>query len=137
MPSQIQIPVLDLILHPPLGVLSRELIGTLSGSGDLTRPSVLPKPFDNVNAYGLTWSIFTLPIGWGITYGYPNVYEPRLMQASTVHRDQQGHDIISEYHDFVAEGIYWLWENPGPLKVHYDISPGVSLVLYWIIWLIP
>lgn len=132
-----QIPILETILHPPLGVLRRELIGTLSGSGDLTHNTGASAPFNNVNAYGLTWSIFTLPAGWGISYGYPNTYDPRLLQAATIHRDSAGHDIISEYHDFHAEGIFWLWENPGPQFVHYEISPGVSLVMYWVRWIVP
>jgi hypothetical protein len=132
-----QTPILEAILHPPLGLIQRELIGTVSGSGDLTRDTGALPPFNNVNAYGLTWDIFTLPAGWGIEFGFPNVYEPRLLQAATVHRDFAGHDIVSEYHDFYAEGIYWLWENPGPQYVHYEISPGIELTLFWLRVTIP
>jgi hypothetical protein len=128
-----QVPILETILHPPIGALQREIIGNFSGSGDLTRPAFALPPFQNVNAYGLTWDIFTLPSGWSIFYGFPNIYTPRLLQASTVHQDISGHNIISEYHDFYVEGIYWLWENPGPQLVHYEISPGIELVLYWLI----
>lgn len=124
------VPILEAILHPPLGALTRELItGTFTGAHDFTR-TVGPVA---VNAYGLAWDIFTLPAGWGITYGQPNVYEPRLLQANTIHTGFDGHDLVSEYHDFYTEGIYWLWANPFPTRVHVEISPGVVLVFHWLI----
>lgn len=126
----IAVPVLDAITHPPLGVLQRELIpGIGSGSHDLTRPG---GPL-NVNAYGLTWDAFTVPITWGRTLGNPDVFENRLLQASTVHTGIDSHDLVSEYHDFYAEGIYWLWENPFPTRVHVEINVGITLVLFWLI----
>lgn len=124
------VPVLEAILHPPLGALTREIIpGVFTGSHDFTRPG---GPLA-VNAYGLTWDIFTLPTNWGITYGQPNVYSPRLLQANTIHTGLDGHDLVSEYHDFYTEGIYWLWANPFPSRVHVEISPGVELAFFWII----
>lgn len=124
------VPVLEAILHPPLGALQRELIpGITSGSHDLTRP-VGPL---NVNAYGLTWDILTVPDTWGILFGQPNVWETRLLQANTVHVGLDGHSLISEYHDFFTEGLYWLWFNPFPDHVHVEINIGVALTLFWLV----
>jgi hypothetical protein len=115
-------------------LLTRELIsGTFTGSGDLTRSTGALAPFNHVNAYGLTWDFFTVPAGYGFTLGEPNVYDERMVQASTVHTGYDGHDLTSEYHAFYAEGIYWLWDNPGPTRVHYEIAPGVVVVFFWII----
>lgn len=125
--------VSNLLIHPPIGFLRRALItGIFSGSGDLTRATGALPPFNNVNAYGLTWSIFSVPIGFGKIEGHPDVYYERLVQFSTVHEDFEAHQMISEYHDFHAEGIYWMWETAGPKKVHYEIAPGVQLNLYWL-----
>lgn len=134
MPPNIPTPIVDLVLHPPLGLLKRELItGTFTGSGDLTRSTGALPPFDNVNAYGLTWDIFSISDTIGFTLGSPVVYERRVCQLSTVHRGYDGHDLVSEYHEFAAEGLYWLWDNPGPQRVHYEIPSNVVLVLYWLI----
>lgn len=126
------IPILNALIHPPIQLLARDLIsGVFTGSGDLTKPGPIP-PFDHVAAYGLTWDFFTVPVGFGRTLGFPVVFDERMLQLSTVHSDILGHDIISEYHGFQVEGIYWLWENPGPQRVHYEIAPGVQVVFYWL-----
>jgi len=130
-------PVLNTVLHPPLGLLKRELIsGTFTGSGDLTRAGPTA-PFNNVNAYGLTWSFFTVPAPFGLIFGSPDIYENRMLQLSTIHEDGAGHELISEYHSFYSEGLYWLWENPGPSRVHYEIQIGVVCVFHWLVFLLP
>jgi hypothetical protein len=128
------VPIADLLLHPPLGLLSRELIpGVFSGSGDLTRNTGQLPPWDNVNAYGLTWSLVSIASSVGYIIGQPTIYEQRIIQVSTVHRGFDGHDLISEWHEFTVEGAYWLWENAGPQLVHYEIPINVALNLYWLV----
>jgi len=127
------IPVIDLILHPPIGLLQRELIvGALSGSGDLTRNTGQLAPFNNVNAYGLAWTFFTVPAAFGRTAGSPVIYDERMIQLSAVYSDFGGHDFIGEYHSFFAEGIYWLWDTAGPTRIHYEIAVGVVVTAYWL-----
>lgn len=129
----VTIPIISNIIHPPLGVLRRDILpGIYAGSGDLTRATGALPPFNNVNAYGLAWSVFSIPIGYGFVLGDPVYFDERLVQLSTIHADFEGHELVSEYHDFHVEGIYWLWENAGPSRIHYEISPGVQLVLYWL-----
>jgi hypothetical protein len=136
--TQSPVPIFEALIHPPLGLVKRELIpGLFSGSYDLTRATGALAPFNNVNAYGLTWSIFSVAAPEGIYFGFPNIYEHRLIQVATVHRDYSGHDFISEYHDFQVEGLYWLWENPGPQLVHVEIPSNVQLNLWWIVVNIP
>lgn len=131
---QISVPLVDLLLHPPLGALDRELIvGLISGPTNLTRNTGQLPPFDQVNAYGLSWSFVTIPAGFGSQPGSPIVYEERMVQASTVHTDHGGHDLISEFHAFQSEGIYWLWDNPGPTRVHVEVAPGLSIQAYWLV----
>jgi hypothetical protein len=86
-----------------------------------------------VNAYGLTWSLISISPTIGVIFGQPNVYEQRIIQASTTHRGFDGHDLISEWHEFYVEGAYWLWDNPGPQLVHYEIPSNVTLALYWLV----
>lgn len=132
------VPILNALLHPPLGALRREVIpGLFSGVGDLTRATGALPPFDHVNAYGLTWSFFTVPDTIGFTWSDPRIYEEPMLFLSTIHTGFDGHDLVSEYHTFQAEGIYWLWDNPGPTRVHYEVRIGVEAVLYWIIVKLP
>lgn len=129
-----QVPILEALLHPPLGALQRSLItGLFTGAGDLTRATGGPPPFNNVNAYGLTWDFFTVPAGYGRELGNPDLFDRRMIQLSTIHTGFDAHDLISEFHEFRAEGIYWLWNNPGPTRIHYDIAPGVEVVFFWLL----
>lgn len=126
-----QVPVFEAIIHPPLGLLQRDLIaGVFTGSGDLTRPS---GPL-NVDGYGLTWTFFSVPAPFGYELGSPIVYHDRMIQLSAIHRDLAGHDLVSEYHAFNVEGIYWLWENPFPQRIHYEIQVGVSVIFSWLVF---
>jgi hypothetical protein len=130
-----QVAIFEALSHPPLGTLVRELLPALyTGSGDLTRPAPLPiPPFNNVNAFGLTWDFFTVPAGYGRDVQTPAVFDRPMMRLSTVHTGLDGHDIISEWHDFFSDGVYWLWTHAGPTRIHYDISPGVSVSFFWLI----
>lgn len=128
------IPIAQALIHPPIGFLQRLLIpGVFAGAGDLTRPAAVIPPFNNVNAFGLAWSFITVPSTIGVEFGTPNVYEERMLQLSTHHFDIAGHELVTEYHSFSVEGIYWLWENAGPSRVHYDIRIGVTLTFFWLV----
>ena len=120
------------ILHPPLRFTGRELIaGVFSGTGDLTKPGLIP-PFDHVAAWGITWSFFSVPAPFGYRVGTPRRYYELMIQLSTIHTDLDGHELVSDQFDAYAEGIYWLWREPAPLRVHYEIVPGVQVVFEWL-----
>jgi hypothetical protein len=131
------IPIADAVLHPPIGFLKRELIGTFTGPQDFTRATGALPPFNHVNAYGISWDAFTIPSGFGRTLGSPVVYEQRLLQVSVVYTDFAGHDLIGEYHDAFVEGVYFEWQEPGPTKVHVEITAGVELTFFWLIVSLP
>jgi len=128
------VPIFEALIHPPLGAIQRELIpGVFSGAGDLDRKTGNLPPFNNVNAYGLTWTFFTVPAAFGRIAGDPIVFEERMLQLSTIHADALGHEFTSEFHDFRSEEIWWLWENTGPTRIHYEIQVGVVVVFFWLI----
>jgi len=121
------------LLHPPFGWLRREVIaGTFSGSGDLDRNTGALPPFDNVNAYGLRWSFFTVPAPFGYDLGSPRVYHNRMIQITVRYRDALGNDQDLEVYDVHFEQAIF-WKEPGPLLIHYEIAPGVDVVFEWLI----
>jgi hypothetical protein len=132
--SQSAIPIVETIAHPPLGWLGRELIvGSFTGTGDLDRDTGAAPPWNHVNANGLTWDFFTVPARFGYTLGNPRIYEHRMIQLSTVHTGSDNHELVSEFHDFYSEGLYWMWENAGPTRIHYEIAPGVVVIFFWLL----
>jgi hypothetical protein len=105
------------------------IVGGLSGSGSLTRPS---GPV-GVDAFGFTWDFFTIPAGFGSTPGNPTRYENRMLQLGVVHADLGGHLYYSEYHDFDVEGIYLIFERLAPVRLDYNIAPGVVITGFWLV----
>ncbi len=126
-------PLSDTLLHPPYGALRRELLaGIFSGSGDLTRATGALPPFNNVNAYGLRTSFFTVPAQFGYRLGQPLEYENRMVQLTARYTDALGNNDDLEVLDLHFEWV-WLWQEPGPLLIHYEIFPGVACVFEWLI----
>lgn len=129
----IPVPIQQFVLHPTFGAMRRELIpGVFSGIGDLTRPGPTV-PFNHVNAFGLVWSFITIPETIGFELGTPVIFEDRMVQLSAMHEDNIGNEFVSEFHDFRAEGIWWMWSNAGPSRIHYEIRIGVELAFYWLV----
>ena len=126
-------PIADALFHPPYGSMRRELIaGTFSGGGDLQRATGAVAPFNNVNAYGLRVSFFTIPAGFGYVVGSPNVYYDRIVQLTAVYEDAVGNADTLESVDIHYER-FWLWAEPGPLRIHYEVLPGCVVAFQWMI----
>jgi len=126
-------PLLDTLLHPPYAFLRRELIaGTFSASGDLTRATGALPPFNHVNAYGLRTQFFTVPAELGYRLGQPLEYEMRMVQLTARYTDALGNDDDLEVVDLHVERV-WVWQEPGPTLIHYEILPGVVCVFEWLI----
>jgi len=107
--------------------------GVFTGSGDLRRPTG-PFPFNNVFAFGLTWDFFTVPATFGYELGLRRRYFDRMIELSALHIDGQNHEMVSDQFDAYAEGIYWVWREAAPERIHYEIIPGVSVVFHWLLF---
>lgn len=131
MPS-VNIGVIQQFAHPPLALLGRETIpGLLTGSGTLTRPS---GPI-GVDAFGLIWSFFTVPSGYGYAYGPTLEYVERMVQWSVEYTLIDGHSFTLEYYDAHSDALPFLWVEPFPTSVLYDIAPGVGIAASWLLLL--
>lgn len=122
--------VIEQFLHPPLSVLTRELIpGTFTGSGVLTRARG-PIPVD---AFGILPTFFTIPAGFGFTLGTPNVYEDRIVQISVEHTLLDGHSVFSQVEEVFVDGIPILFDVALPTQINYFITPSCVLTFQWLL----
>lgn len=127
---QLPTSVIEQFLHPPLGVLVREIIpGLAAGSGSLTRPRG-PVPVD---AFGMTFDFITVPAGLGFVVGNFNEYFDRILQLSVVHTLLDGHSVVSESFDLHQDAQPIVFEQALPTRVDYFIAPGVSVQFFWLV----
>ena len=126
----ISIPIIDFLAHPNLGRLSRSLPFTLGpgGMGSLNPP----QPPLNVPTYGLQWSIFTIPAGYGKTAQNPDVYEDPFLQLSSVYTTLSGNDITVQTEQEQIDGSQYFWNEPLPTRLLYWIAPGVTITFFWL-----
>jgi len=120
--------LIDLVRGPPRSMLRRTGSLLISGRG------VIPtQPPGAQHSFGGTWSIQTLPPGYGRDDGIVVEYHRRLGQF-VVLRDE----VTSDLYIDVLEDSHWadnfiLWQFPNPIQIQYDIAPGVVLLWQWLI----
>jgi hypothetical protein len=124
----ISMAVLDLVRGPPRSFLRRFGSVLISGQGAL---SAVPPAA--LHSFGGTWSIQTLPAGYGRDNGIVPEYHRRLAQF-VVLRDEPTSDLYID----VLEDSHWsdnfiLWQFPNPIQIQYDVAPGVVLIWNWLV----
>lgn len=126
---QVSTPIIDALLHPPLGLLSFALIGNQLGQSTHTyNPPQGPLAF----TYGLQWSIVAVDPGIGFQIGAIEVYYDPIIQVLAHYHTFDGTLVIGEWHWFYSEGDLWFWEAPLPTDIEVYVPPGFELSLAWL-----
>lgn len=117
------------LAKPPVGFLTRELIGDYSGNVTFTRPS---GPV-GVDAFGLTWEVLTYGGGIGLDTGVPVRFETRLLDVQVQHTDHDGHLFVSHADEFDFSNWYLFFDPAFPTQVDVAIGPSVEIRFYWLL----
>jgi hypothetical protein len=123
-------PIVDLLLHPPPGFTSRELIGDYSGSHRFTRPG----GGFGVNAFGISWEVLSYGGGIGLDTGVPVRFETRLLDLAVNYLDNSAHEYVANALEFNWSNQYVFFETSFPSSVDVVIAPSVTLRFYWLLF---
>lgn len=126
----VSIPIIDQLVRPSIGLLSRSLIagGPFTGNGSLTPPQ---NPLVALT-YGISWSFFTVPAAWGFILGNPGYYEPAVLELNVTHDGIDAHTYTTQHVWTGYDGDMYLWDEPLPSTLNYHIGPGVVVIFYWL-----
>lgn len=124
--------VISEFAHPPWGQLHREL-GSLVGPGPTTAVLKRIRGPINVDAFGMSWSLFTVPSGYGHAVGVVDNYYDMLAQFGVLFTDLSGHDFYGQMIDVRQDGLYVLFDQQLPTQVDLWVAPGVVLQHYWLV----
>lgn len=127
--------VIQLFLHPPLGLLRLERIpgGPWSGLSSHQRPR-LNTPTD---AYGIRYSVSSFPPGYGLTPGPGNnIFDRTIVRLAIVHQLFDGSLVTSQEASLRASSLYVLFNESFPRNVAVETAPGIEVELDWMIRLI-
>ena len=124
--------VIQLFLHPPLGAMRLETIPgePLTGVQSLDRP----RAGRGTDAYGIRYTILTIPDGYGVTPGPgTNVVDRQVVGMSVIHRLNDGSLIESQGQSFRTTSGQLLFQESFPLRVVVEMAPGVGVRLAWLL----
>lgn len=125
---QLAMNVIDLVRGPPRSLLQPFGSQLLSGRGVLGT-----QPPGALHSFGGTWSIFTMPAGYGKDDGALVEWHRRIGQFVVIREGAADITYIDVLDDSHWEGDFILWQFPNPTEVQYDIAPGVQLLWRWLV----
>lgn len=116
---------------PPIDFLSEGEQQLLTGRGTINRPSGTT----GVYAYGGRWNIEAKPSGLGQLDGQAVKYEQRICQFVVVKNRLGGGLYAYAIEDSHYDSGELSWPIPFPVRIDYDILPGVTVRWRWLLFL--
>ena len=128
----VQVPqgVVQLIAQPPFGILRRETLGPLTAG--LSSVQRVRGPI-GVDAFGISFSFFTIPAAFGWTDGVVKVYEERILQWAPIYTDLTGHDFVGGIYDLHQEGELLFFPQALPTRIDVSVQVGCTVIFYFLV----
>lgn len=122
--------VIDLAAHPPFGILSREVAASIDHTS--TNIKRIRGPV-NVDAFGISFSFFTIPAAFGSALGVVQEYEQRVLQFAPLYTDLSGHTFHSGVTDVYQEGLYYYFADLFPTQIDVYVTVGCVVIPSWLV----
>lgn len=126
----VTVPIIQTILHPPLGVMGLEHLPTApftGGSYAIDRPR---GPL-RVDAYGLFWSVSAAALGTGNIPGLVTEWEDRVVEIGVIHQMLDGTFVYSQRLATNLDAGFVLWEEALPYGIDLVVGPPFLVDFYW------
>ena len=124
--------IIQQFLHPPVGLMTREVIsgGPYSGYNSFQR---VRGPV-GVDAFGIGWDIEEVPDGYG-SFGDPLavIYDRQVLTMRVLHRLFDGSDAWTQAVFANEQNGYILFNESFPWLIRTLLSPGVTASFYWLL----
>ena len=128
----VQVPsgVIGLLAHPPYGLLTREVGFTLTAG--LTQIQRIRGPV-TVDAFGLSFSFFTIPAKFGRTQQVNLDYEVPIVEFAPVYTLFDGNQIQGPSTLLTHEGDILYFDQLLPTHINVWVQVGCVVVQYWVV----
>jgi hypothetical protein len=127
----IQLPIIDQLVHPSFGLLSRVAVA----GNPLAGPFIALAPPQNVLValtYGVVMKIHAVSAKHGRDVSSPVEYVPALGKAAVHYQDLTGTDIVAQVKPWTFDAQPYFWDEPTPSLFTLYLEPDVSVDLYWL-----
>lgn len=128
---QISIPIIDQLVHPSIGLLTRVAVP----GNPLAGPFIALVPPQNplvALTYGVVMRVHTVGSFHGRDVSSPIQFEPKLGKCSVLYNDLSGLAIIRQLTDWTYDNQDFVWDEPLPAAFQLYLAPDVAADLFWL-----
>lgn len=127
----ITIPIIDQLVHPAIGLLSRVAVPGNPLAGPFISLAPPQNPLTHLT-YGVVMKINTVGAFHGRDVSFPIQYVPALGKASVHYTDLSGGGIIRQVTSWTYDDQDFIWDEPLPALFTLYLAPDVVANLYWL-----
>lgn len=127
----ITIPIIDQLVHPAIGLLSRVAVPGNPLAGPFISLAPPQNPLTHLT-YGVVMKINTVGAFHGRDVSFPIQYVPALGKASVHYTDLSGGGIIRQVTSWTYDDQDFIWDEPLPALFTLYLAPDVVADLYWL-----
>jgi len=127
-----QVSIIQQFLHPPVGLLVREVIPGAPFSG--LRAFDRPRGLTRVDAFGIRWLVTFAPAGYGVTpTAGQNRFDRDVMNIAVRHQLLDGEIVVTEEVFMRSATGQLLFAESFPFIVDIEAAPGVEFSAWWLL----
>lgn len=128
--AQISIPIIDQLVHPSIGLLSRVAVPGNPQAGPFI---ALVPPFGPLAfTYGVILRIHSVGAFHGRDVSSPVVFDPPLGRCSVLYNDHSGLAVIRQVTDWLYDNQDFVWDEPLPAAFQLYLQPDVVADLFYL-----
>jgi len=127
----VSIPIIDQLVHPSIGLLTRVAVGGNPFSG----PAVALAPPQNplvALTYGVVLRINSVGAFHGRDVSNPIEFVPALGKMSSNYTDLSGFGVTQQVELWTFDNQWYVWNEPLPTLWTVYLSPDVTVNLFWL-----
>jgi hypothetical protein len=126
----VSIPIIDQLIHPSIGLLTRAAVAGNPQSGPFI--ALAPPQGAGALTYGVVLRIDFVPAGWGRELSFPVQFDPPLGKMCSNYTDLSGSGVIKQVEHWTFDNQWYVWDEPLPGLWSIYLSPGVTVNLFWL-----
>jgi hypothetical protein len=127
-----QIPsgIIGALSHPPYGLLSRETLGPLTAG---VTTIVRTRGPINVDAFGMSFSFFTIPAAFGSEQRVHLDYEVPIVEFAPLYTMFDGHTVYGDTVTLFHEGDLLFFDQLFPTQIDVWVQVGCTVIPYFLL----
>lgn len=127
---QVSIPIIDQLVHPSIGLLTRAAWSANPYAGPLV--TAVPPQGPGALTYGVVMKIQSVGPGHGRDVSFPIEYDPPLAKVCVNYTDLSSQLVTKQVELWTFDNQWYVWDEPLPALLSLYLSPDVTANLFWL-----